>query len=292
MSVGIYKYENKLNGKIYIGLSRNIERRYAQHIYDATRLKKNKSTGIDYAINKYGIENFNFEIIELCDESQLNEKERYWINHYNSYKDGYNRTVGGESLSGEEHPRAVLTEKEVWDIREQYGQGIPRREVFKPYLDKGITERCLIKVWNCENWTNIHNDVYTKENKEIHKKNIGHSKDQIGLSSIDRAIKQTEINQWIKEYQNGMSINAIAKKYKRDHGTVEKYINHPVEIKKIKYKGRKVKNIETNIIFDSISAAAKWAGCGSTTLTRHLTTDCIAGKVPETQELAHWEEIL
>ena len=64
MSIGIYKYENKINGKIYIGLSTNIENRYKQHLYDAEHLEERRCSGIDYAIKKYGIENFDFQIIE------------------------------------------------------------------------------------------------------------------------------------------------------------------------------------------------------------------------------------
>lgn len=160
--------------------------------------------------------------------------------------------------------------------------GIPRRKVFEPYIKKGITERCLKKVWDCENWTSIHSDVYTESNKQKHKHNSGHSEDQINLSSFDRSIRQNEIDLWVKEYQNGMSINSIAKKYHRDNGTIEKYLNNPQAISEVKYRGRKVQNIETQRVFKSINSAAKWAGCGATTLARHLTSDGIAGKVPNT----------
>lgn len=88
-----------------------------------------------------------------------------------------------------------------------------------------------------------------------------------------------------------MTINAIAKKYNRDNGTIEKYINNPKALTAVKYRGRKVQNVETQEIFDSISKAAKWAGCGATTLTRHLTSDKIAGKVPGTENPAHWVEL-
>lgn len=292
MSIGIYKYQNKINSKVYIGQSSNIEKRFAQHLYDSKNLEKRAGTGIDYAINKYGIENFDFEIIEKCDLSELDEKECFWIKYYNSYENGYNRTPGGGSLKGEDHPRAILTEQQVWDLREKYRLGTKRSEAFKPYLEKGISERSLLKVWNNENWTSVHTDVYTEENKQIHKSQIGHSEDQIGLSSLDRAIKQDEINLWIDDFSKGLTINAIAKKYKRDNGTVQKYISNPVSVNTVKYSGRIVKNIETGKIFKSINSAAKWASCGATTLTRHLNGDKAAGIVPDTKEIAHWIEIL
>jgi len=89
-----------------------------------------------------------------------------------------------------------------------------------------------------------------------------------------------------------MTINAIAKKYNRDNGVIQKHISNPVAVKEVKHKGRKVQNINTGQIFNSISVAAKWANCGATTLTRHLNTDKIAGKVPDTQEVAQWIEVL
>lgn len=288
--IGIYKYQNKLNGKIYIGQSTDIERRYQQHLWDAEK-RPEQGTGIDLAINKYGINNFTFEVIEQCNSEQLDERERFWIEYFNSYTDGYNRTPGGSSLKGEEHPKAILTKEQVWQIRDLYGKRIKRSDVFKIFKDTGISERGFLKVWNCETWTDIHTDVYTPENRAWHKQQIGHSEDQKGLSSLDRAITQNEINIWVNEYQNGMTINAIAKKYNRDNGTVQKYISNPKAVKKVQYKGRAIKNLNTNKTFNSISAAAKWAGCGATTLTRHLATDKIAGKVPETNEPAQWEEL-
>ena len=48
MSIGIYKYQNKINGHIYIGQSTNIERRYQQHIYDANNPER-RGTGLEIA---------------------------------------------------------------------------------------------------------------------------------------------------------------------------------------------------------------------------------------------------
>lgn len=291
MSIGIYKYQNKINGKIYIGQSDNIENRYKQHLYDAEK-RPERGTGVDIAIKKYGIENFDFSIIETCSIDKLDEREIYWIDYYDSYRNGYNRTPGGKTVRGEDHPRAILNEEQVWLIRQYYNDHIPRREAYAKFKDTGITERGFKKIWDCETWQDVHTDVYTKENKEWHKKEaLGHSEDQIGLSSLDRAIKQEEIEEWLKDYNNGLSINALAKKYNRDNGTIEKYIKNPKAITEIKYRGRTVKNINTNKIFTSISAAARWAGCGATTLTRHLAGDKIAGKVPETGEPAEWIEL-
>lgn len=290
MSIGIYKYENKLNGHIYIGQSQNIEKRYQQHLYDSQN-RAERATGVDIAIKKYGIENFTFEIIELCELNQLDEKEQKWIEYYDSYYNGYNQTPGGIVLRGEDHPRAILSEQDVWALREEYNKGTQRGNAFKPFLERGITRRCLLKVWNGETWLHVHMDVYTEENRLIHKQQTGTINSQLGKSSLDRAAKQAEIDLWVQDYNNGMSINAIAKKYNKDNGTIQKYVLNPVAVTKVNYKGRTVQNIETGKIFTSISAAARWAGCGATTLTRHLVTDKIAGKLPNSEEPAHWIEL-
>lgn len=70
MSCGIYKFTNLVNGKIYIGQSVDIERRLNEH-------KRRNEQRIDKAIKKYGFENFNFEIIELCSPDKLDELENY-----------------------------------------------------------------------------------------------------------------------------------------------------------------------------------------------------------------------
>ena len=62
---GIYKITNLINKNFYIGSTKNIGSRYRTHVYT---LKNNKSncTILQNAINKYGLINFVFEVIEIC----------------------------------------------------------------------------------------------------------------------------------------------------------------------------------------------------------------------------------
>lgn len=98
--VGIYKIENLINHKCYIGQSTRIKQRWRDEI-SASKNPTNKSYEypLQRAIRKYGINNFSFEILELCPKITLNEKERYWIKYYNSYYNGYNQTEGGDNAS-------------------------------------------------------------------------------------------------------------------------------------------------------------------------------------------------
>lgn len=90
----IYKVTNDINNKIYIGKTiKTIEERWWQH----TNSHINDNTKFHRAILKYGKEHFHIEIIEKdVKESELDERERYWINYFNSYENGYNSTLGGD----------------------------------------------------------------------------------------------------------------------------------------------------------------------------------------------------
>lgn len=92
--IGIYKIENKINQNVYIGQSNNIEMRWKQHKINI----KNGSQTIYKAIRKYGIENFDFSILEECPLEKLDEREKYWIEYYNSYEKGYNENLGGQGV--------------------------------------------------------------------------------------------------------------------------------------------------------------------------------------------------
>ena len=99
---GIYKVTNKINGKVYIGQSVDIGRRWRQHMTAEDDIYFHK------AIQKYGVENFEWEVIEKCKKSELDERESYWIEYYDSYNKGYNCTKGGDGgpvMYGEDHPR-------------------------------------------------------------------------------------------------------------------------------------------------------------------------------------------
>jgi len=92
---GIYCILNKSNNKVYIGQSKDCNKRLINH---KTRLKNNKHSNehLQSAFNKYGLENFTYSIIEECNQESIDEREIYWIQYYNSFnKDfGYNIQSG------------------------------------------------------------------------------------------------------------------------------------------------------------------------------------------------------
>ena len=92
----IYKSTNKITQKVYIGQTKHtLDKRIKNHIKES---KINSDRPFMLSINKYGIDNFTFEIIDSANNlDELNDKEIYWINFYNSvFPNGYNVTGGGQ----------------------------------------------------------------------------------------------------------------------------------------------------------------------------------------------------
>ena len=106
----VYYLLNKINGKMYVGQTRQaFKRRIVEHKRDS----KKRKIGVDAAIRKYGWENFTAEVIEVCPVEQLNEREMFWIKELNSkVPNGYNLTDGGEGVGGcTDETRAKLSAK-------------------------------------------------------------------------------------------------------------------------------------------------------------------------------------
>ena len=102
----IYKVTNISNNKIYIGKTiQDFEKYKRTHISNALNnvdSKYGRKPRVFYnAIRKHGYENFEWEILEICqNKNELNEKEIFYIEKYNSYSTGYNMTKGGDGGNG------------------------------------------------------------------------------------------------------------------------------------------------------------------------------------------------
>lgn len=107
---GIYQIKNLVNNKSYIGLSVDIEKRWAQH---KNALNKNRHCNekLQNAWNKYGVENFQWNILEECEYEKCFDREIYYIQLFNSFDQGYNLTRGGDKGGSEywEKPVYVYT---------------------------------------------------------------------------------------------------------------------------------------------------------------------------------------
>ena len=99
---GIYKIISP-SGKVYIGQSKNIEKRFCQY----KRLQCKSQKVLYNSLIKYGIENHIFEVVIKCLPEELNINEVKYIQEFDSYKNGLNMTKGGET-SPMSHPEIAV----------------------------------------------------------------------------------------------------------------------------------------------------------------------------------------
>lgn len=91
---GIYKITNKTNKLCYIGQAKKIRERWREHMKCGLGIDTPANNKLYQAMYKEGIDNFTFEMLEECAAADLNEKEAFYINLYNSYDYGYNSNKG------------------------------------------------------------------------------------------------------------------------------------------------------------------------------------------------------
>lgn len=99
--IGIYKIENSINGKVYIGQSVDVDKRFKSHIRELRKGKHNNRFLQD-DWNTFGEEAFTFELIKKCRSLYLNRNEKTYINEYDSTnrEKGYNISKGlGKNMS-------------------------------------------------------------------------------------------------------------------------------------------------------------------------------------------------
>ena len=111
----IYTITNKVNGKVYVGQSRQgIARRKAEHIHRFNLGERDHK--LYQAMRKHGIENFVFEVVFYAQRpEELDGLEISFIEKFNSFHRGYNMTCGGDSVSDETRAKlsAVLKGRKI-----------------------------------------------------------------------------------------------------------------------------------------------------------------------------------
>ena len=93
---GIYKITNLKNKQCYIGQSVNIQERIKQHCKCGLGIDAPSTNKLYSSMQKDGIWNFTFELLEECKKEELNEKEKLWISIYEADKYGLNSTKGNK----------------------------------------------------------------------------------------------------------------------------------------------------------------------------------------------------
>lgn len=259
MEKSIYKITNLVNQKSYIGQTNNIKRRFQEH--RAAKIDANGTSKLLHlAIQKYGIENFIFEVIEE-NIVNYNEREIYWIQFYDTTNPnkGYNLTNGGDAppiLKGLANPNTTHTMDQVQQVKNLLlNSTLTSVEIanITQYDDSAIRRINIGEIWYDETL------VYPLR-KEITKN-----------YQIDRA------KAIIEDLQNTTMTQAeIAKKYKVGRSTVtainrgqnhhQKDLIYPIRGKKEDQHSKTVLmlDLKTHQVlqeFSNAAEAAKYIGC-------------------------------
>lgn len=184
----IYKITNKVNNKVYIGQTRyTIESRWRQHLKNFN--VEHRKQPLYNAFAKYGIENFEVEQVEEVNVEKLDEREIFWIAKYDSFKNGYNATLGGQA--GKIY---YWTDSQYEEIRTMYLSGFTTANIAKHY--------------NVSAWT-ILNIL-----KSLNVKLRGNP---LAMNAVEKA-------EFIKRYENGTSLKELANDYNTDKETVKRFL--------------------------------------------------------------------
>lgn len=199
---GIYVIRNQINGKVYVGSSKDIYTRWTRHRHD---LKRNIHCNVvlQRAWNKYGEDNFIFEIQELVDNKNLFDREQYWYDFYNSASNeyGYNLSPIARSFSH----RATFDDLHSGKLsfsEQQFEDAIfylSETEISIPKIADivGIAERTLYQIYFKKEYADLtHNRVFQRR-----------------VNTSNRKLSEDQVVDIIDELVQGRSLTSIAQKY-------------------------------------------------------------------------------
>lgn len=195
----IYIIKNKINSKVYIGQTKyTIKQRFKEHIYEC---KRNYDKELYKDMNDYGIDNFYINIIEKCDNDLLNDREIYWISFYDSYKNGYNDTIGG---SGNKRIANNIDEKIIKNILYDFNNGLSCMQIAIKYklsvpfisriIKQNIKSTDLSKPLKNKNITNTPIELYMYDKNFNFLKEFKSIKDAINWINKNTEYKINIIN--------------------------------------------------------------------------------------------------
>lgn len=150
---GIYAIVNLVNGKRYIGQSQNLYARQCSHI-GKLNCNQHPNKHLQNAWNKYGADQFEFQVLEYCVVEELDNEELFWIDYYRSNDTGYNirlDPVNNRGLKWTDEQRKSMMEK----INDPDGW----------FKNHSVPRSTMEKAWEA-----TRNKVWTKEERERHSK--------------------------------------------------------------------------------------------------------------------------
>jgi group I intron endonuclease len=138
----IYTITNKINGKVYVGKTKNLEDRWKNHCSNVGKKRRPLYDGMLH----YGVDNFVMEVIDTATEDRIDDLEKFWIEKLDTLNNGYNLTeggTGGDTFSNRNTKSKNITRKKLSDISK-------RRCESDEYIQK--LRDSTTSLWENENW--------------------------------------------------------------------------------------------------------------------------------------------
>jgi len=243
--MGIYKITNIINNKFYICSAVNIYDRFLHH---RKRLRGNYHNNIylQRAFNKYGEDNFTFEVIEIVeDKSVLLNREQYWLDYTQCYNEdiGYNLAYNAKSpMLGkkwtEEHKKKFIESRKCMKLSKEHIEALRKANVGKALSKEvkiKISESCK-KAWTDdmrenqsrimkERWKNDKGFIELHKNKEITISEEGRrsiSEKKRGSKHHNAKLTEEDVKEIKTMLKNGVSRNDIMKMFNVSYKNLSK----------------------------------------------------------------------
>lgn len=219
----IYKINFK-SGKVYIGLTNDFKARRNQHLSDMHK----EDYKVYRAMRKYHTTKDDFEIIEdsILTKDAAASREIYWIAFYDSYRNGYNSTPGGECGNyrlGENSHLAKLTDNDVLTIRQiRSTKTYQSFEIYDFYKSK-IAKTTFNKIWNYITWKHIAPELNTEELRNYYKHLRKNTKGEKGNHA--KLTNKYVYELRVRFYQNGESFQTLLKETKICRTSLQRALN-------------------------------------------------------------------
>lgn len=196
---GIYAIKNKVNGKIYIGRSNNIHRRWLEHKSELRRgVQPNGRLQEEW--DKFGEKNFILEIL-LNTEQNILEKEVEFIEKYDATNEakGYNLTYGGKKDCPTDHTKKLISDsiKKLWKENKFKGfKGRKHTKENRELMSKLITGKKMP-------------DSFREKRKNYKPSDETKAK----MSKVRRRFSKEDIRNMLKLFEKGVSNSEIGRMY-------------------------------------------------------------------------------
>ena len=263
----IYKATNKINGKSYVGQTCDFHSRVWQH----QRCYEKEDCDFHRAIKEFGFDNFSWEIIETCEsEDRACELEKYYIEKFNTYRDGYNMTKGGKGAPYH-NARAVGLLTLDGQYIKRYDSAMDAE--IDGFHNADVLLNCKGKRRQTKGYMFMFEDEYESNGAKAYRKPKPN-----GMRSIIQCDMEGNFIQKFKSLQEAARITGtnrttisgvLSNTYKSANGYIfvyeEDFPIKDLSIYKKRKKGRKIAQVDAKSgeiirVFDRISEAGEYLG--------------------------------